>query len=554
MKKKYIWSYWTKPQKNPRKEIINIALLALSIERAKNFASDITIYTDDLGKEILSAFGIKERFDTLLNDIPSNIPGSMFAYAKMLALSRQTDPVIHIDHDVILNKDFSEHSTESDIVTEILENVETQKIHFHRLISYIETYDDLMKQGGKDVLDFIYLVDQKDNTELLQIIPGYNCGFINSINVDVTQKWTSESLKKFEKLIDLKLSVNGYCNVLLEQSLLYYMSKKHEWKIGTLFSEEDTAPPSNYFHAMGLKRETLGELHSLVLEKLEEANPITNAKIWKTFKIYKRKNIRNNKIFAIKDNDIVFENEKSKEDFFISLNLFLIAIFKEENSLDLELKKLRSSICKYFSHINLCQLDEPLSLQDLAKIFDEDHNETFISVIAAIKDSKINLNTLNRFAKNARVAMLFDIRSRKSRSSVSLEFQNPGAQSPESTGPSLLKMAGNFATAMKDFAKSGFLKITKEQYDARMDICNGCEFWKANARMGMGKCLKCGCTGAKQWIATSVCPINKWGAISKEEVEASLKEKENAEAQETQSPVSQQADGSSQEPSPEVQG
>ena len=132
-------------------------------------------------------------------------------------------------------------------------------------------------------------------------------------------------------------------------------------------------------------------------------------------------------------------------------------------------------------------------------------------------------------------------------------LRNP--HSPEEVKePSLMKMAGNLASAMKSFAGSGFLRVTKEQHAERMTICNGCEFWKADARFGLGKCLKCGCTGAKQWIATSVCPINKCGAISKEEVEASLKEKENAEAQETQSPVSQQDDGSSQEPSTEVQG
>jgi hypothetical protein len=114
--------------------------------------------------------------------------------------------------------------------------------------------------------------------------------------------------------------------------------------------------------------------------------------------------------------------------------------------------------------------------------------------------------------------------------------------------PSIVKMASNFASAMKDFAESGFLRVTPEQYNSRMDICNKCEFWQPDARMGLGKCLKCGCTGAKQWIATSVCPIEKWGAISKEEVEAS-KERENAQAQETQGTVSQQADGSTQEPS-----
>ncbi len=114
--------------------------------------------------------------------------------------------------------------------------------------------------------------------------------------------------------------------------------------------------------------------------------------------------------------------------------------------------------------------------------------------------------------------------------------------------PSLWGMANNFAAAMKDFAESGFLRVTQEQYQARMDICNQCEFWESNARMGLGKCLKCGCTGAKQWIATSECPIQKWGKITKEEVEAS-KEKENVQTQEVQSSVSEQVDSSSQEPS-----
>jgi hypothetical protein len=108
------------------------------------------------------------------------------------------------------------------------------------------------------------------------------------------------------------------------------------------------------------------------------------------------------------------------------------------------------------------------------------------------------------------------------------KLRNPQAEE-EAKEPSLMKMAGNFASAMKSFAGSGFLRITKEQHAERMTICNGCEFWKADARFGLGKCLKCGCTGAKQWIATSVCPINKWGAISKEEVEANweqIKQKE----------------------------
>ena len=80
-------------------------------------------------------------------------------------------------------------------------------------------------------------------------------------------------------------------------------------------------------------------------------------------------------------------------------------------------------------------------------------------------------------------------------------------------GPSLLEMASNLAGTAVKFAASGFATVTAEQHAARMAICGACEFWNPKARGGMGKCLKCGCTGAKQWVAVSVCPIGKWGAI-----------------------------------------
>jgi hypothetical protein len=79
--------------------------------------------------------------------------------------------------------------------------------------------------------------------------------------------------------------------------------------------------------------------------------------------------------------------------------------------------------------------------------------------------------------------------------------------------PSLIQMAKNFGTAMLDSAKTGFKKVTPEQHAERMAICNTCQFWDGKARMGMGKCAKCGCTGAKQWLSSSSCPINLWGSL-----------------------------------------
>jgi hypothetical protein len=82
------------------------------------------------------------------------------------------------------------------------------------------------------------------------------------------------------------------------------------------------------------------------------------------------------------------------------------------------------------------------------------------------------------------------------------------------SGPSVGQMAKNFVVAMTESAKTGFKKVTPEQHAQRMAVCNNCQFWDGKARMGAGKCLKCGCSGAKQWLASSKCPINLWGSIA----------------------------------------
>jgi ribosomal protein L40E len=71
----------------------------------------------------------------------------------------------------------------------------------------------------------------------------------------------------------------------------------------------------------------------------------------------------------------------------------------------------------------------------------------------------------------------------------------------------------NFIGAMVDSAKSGFKRTTAEQHEARKQICQGCEMWDPTGFWGAGKCKKCGCSGAKLWLATSKCPLNKWPVL-----------------------------------------
>lgn len=80
--------------------------------------------------------------------------------------------------------------------------------------------------------------------------------------------------------------------------------------------------------------------------------------------------------------------------------------------------------------------------------------------------------------------------------------------------PTPLELITNFTTATTKWVVNGFPTLTKDQYHVRADICNSCEFWDPLARMGLGKCQKCGCAGLKRWLATEACPDHRWPEIN----------------------------------------
>jgi len=72
--------------------------------------------------------------------------------------------------------------------------------------------------------------------------------------------------------------------------------------------------------------------------------------------------------------------------------------------------------------------------------------------------------------------------------------------------PTGAALAANFNKAMLGWAKAGFKVVKREVYEHRQAICSACEFWRPDARLGTGMCIKCGCSGVKLWLATSKCP------------------------------------------------
>ena len=54
------------------------------------------------------------------------------------------------------------------------------------------------------------------------------------------------------------------------------------------------------------------------------------------------------------------------------------------------------------------------------------------------------------------------------------------------------------------------MDVEKKVFEERAKICEGCEFYDAEAFGGKGKCTKCGCASWKLFLATVKCPIDKW--------------------------------------------
>jgi hypothetical protein len=78
------------------------------------------------------------------------------------------------------------------------------------------------------------------------------------------------------------------------------------------------------------------------------------------------------------------------------------------------------------------------------------------------------------------------------------------------------EMLKQFIKSAHRFIQNDFKCVSEKQFDERIEICNHCPEWDAQALNATGRCRKCGCsTWAKLRMATERCPLGKWGAVDK---------------------------------------
>lgn len=81
--------------------------------------------------------------------------------------------------------------------------------------------------------------------------------------------------------------------------------------------------------------------------------------------------------------------------------------------------------------------------------------------------------------------------------------------------PGLPTLAMRAAKEVGTWLGKGAHLASEEVITQRRSICAACPHWDAEAFAGTGRCRHpaCGCSAAKQRLATSRCPMGQWEAV-----------------------------------------
>lgn len=254
--KKYIWTLWTIPW-GPF-PVWKLMCYALSIELVKRITGDILIYTDKRGANLLKKYKIDVPYRVIdFNIKNTEIP--KFSGAKLLTMSLQEEPFVHLDHDVFLFNEQQEDPS-ADIT---VQSIETGLL-FYRV--YSSGYSLLKRQGVK-VPEAMDLCAQNNDYS------AYNCGYVSANNLDVVQEWCKIGIEMSNSYIP----VNRSDNCIPEQYLLYVLAQYKQYNIKCLFSDpvfnQDESVNAGYVHLMNSKKTHYQYLTLRLLERCKQFAP-----------------------------------------------------------------------------------------------------------------------------------------------------------------------------------------------------------------------------------------------------------------------------------------
>lgn len=264
--KKYIWTYWTKPQEQ-RKSFFDLACLGLSTSLVKKHGYAYKIYTDKFGAAQIQNFNIDVDFEVSLESLEGeNI--KKFALAKIDTYQKINFECAHIDYDVFLWD--KPKNYESDFTVQSLEQSD-ESTNFD--FTYKTSYEDFKSITNYVPAEIKFFTDKN-------IYSGYNMGYVDIKNLEFFNKYANIARKMFD---DLFIIENIYLNCFVEQLFFYCMTQTENIKVSCLLTEkveawDREAANKKYTHLMG---EKIGNKYNTFIKVLNQLK-INNIKCYES--------------------------------------------------------------------------------------------------------------------------------------------------------------------------------------------------------------------------------------------------------------------------------
>ena len=208
---------WSKPE-------YMLTAAVRSIELVAEHYGTPTIYTDSLGKEILSALTDKAIFLNVYDDIHKDLIDDVWIYSKILTYQAQTSPYFHFDLDLLCLRKFEDNIFDNDIVVHSSEDVTEP--------------DTVQCYNVAKVRDRYILPEIFDNPDI-ESIRSFNMGFFYIKDMTLNAEYCNLVLDIIEKN---RLEFNNHMPILLpcaiEQQTLGLLLHNKQLKIETLVEED----------------------------------------------------------------------------------------------------------------------------------------------------------------------------------------------------------------------------------------------------------------------------------------------------------------------------
>jgi hypothetical protein len=236
----------------------------LSCHQLRKYYDRVELYTDEFGYDML----IRKlklpytKVHVVLDEL-NDLPGGLWAMAKIKVYSMQDEPFLHVDGDVFIFEPFSQELMSAPLIAQNLEVATTG--YCQEMWTHISPH-------------LTYLPQEMDNFHHKRSDTAYNMGIAGGNNIDFFKKYTRLAYEFVynNKAVWDKINLFNF-NIFFEQFLFCACAKEENIRVGVLLPEEvedngytgfdefESVPEKrNYLHLLGAYKRDSGICHRMM--------------------------------------------------------------------------------------------------------------------------------------------------------------------------------------------------------------------------------------------------------------------------------------------------